>query len=413
MVEDSPLFGGVFRKQLARMLDAVIDLAVSMAEAGDMVAQGRDQYDAAILDFNLPDAPNGEIVPFMVKKNIPVIVFTGHVTDEVRQFVWKYKVVDYVIKSNASALDYLASLLIRLYKNRDVRVVVADDSAFFRKVIVDLLKVHQLQVLTAGNGREALILVQNNPAIKMVITDYNMPEMDGMELTQKLRQKFSRNKLAIIGISSEGDAVMAARFIKNGANDFIIKQSFLPEEFYCRVNQNLDALDYVHEIQEAAIRDYLTGLYNRRYFFRAGKQFIDAAQRENQSVACAMLDIDCFKKVNDTYGHHAGDLVLQEVSKIMTQQLCDSCLLARMGGEEFCILFPVEDKQVGEQFFTSLCETIASTTIDIGGEHKPLCVTVSIGVVIAVSGVLDELVRDADLNLYEAKEQGRNRVIFS
>lgn len=413
MVEDSPFFGGIFRTQLEQLLNATIDLAVSMADAQTLLETSGSNYDAAILDYCLPDAPDGEIVPFIVAKSIPTIVFTASVDDNVRHFVWKHKVVDYVIKTNSSALDYMASLLTRLYNNRDVTMLVVDDSAFFRKVIADLLKVHQLNVLTAENGEEALAMVVENPAIKMVITDYNMPIMDGVDLTGQLRQKFSRDKLAIIGVSAEGDAVMAARFIKSGANDFIIKQSFLPEEFYCRVNQNLDALEHVFEIKEAAIRDHLTGLYNRRYFFDVGSRVLATAQQEQRPISCGMIDIDKFKTVNDTYGHHVGDIVLTKIATVMAEQLGELGILARLGGEEFCVLLADMDKETSHQFFVGLCETVAQTAIDIGGEHVPLNETVSIGVHAGIIGSLDEIIREADQNLYEAKETGRNRVVIS
>ncbi len=411
MVEDSVFFGGVFRQQLARMLDATIDLAICLDEARQIIERDDTRYDAAILDFNLPDASNGEVVPFVVASKIPAIVFTGNVTDDVRAFVWKHHVVDYVIKTNASALDYLASLLKRLHKNIKVKILVVDDSSFFRKVLSDLLEVHQLQVVSAKDGKEALGIAQSDPSIKMVITDYNMPNMDGIELTENLRKEFPRDKLAIIGVSSEGDAVMAARFIKSGANDFIIKQSFLPEEFYCRVNQNLDALDHVFEIQEAAIRDYLTGLYNRRYFFEAGQRLLDTAQQKNLAVSCGMLDIDYFKKVNDSYGHDVGDIVLQKVSELMTTQLDGQGVLARIGGEEFCILLADPEQQDTKRVFLNLCETIASTPVDVGPGYDRLKVTISIGVITATSGTLDELVQQADHHLYIAKKAGRNRVV--
>ncbi len=94
MVEDSPFFGGVFRKQLEQLIGASIDLAISLDDAQHLLSQKSSVYDAAILDFNLPDGPHGEIVPLVISYNIPSIVFTSNVTDEVRKFVWKQKVVD-------------------------------------------------------------------------------------------------------------------------------------------------------------------------------------------------------------------------------------------------------------------------------------------------------------------------------
>ena len=130
---------------------------------------------------------------------------------------------------------------------------------------------------------------------------------------------------------------MSARFIKVGANDFITKP-FQPEEFYCRVTQNIDLIEKTQALVDAATKDFLTGLYNRRFFFEKGVGKLERARRERKSVALAMLDIDHFKSVNDTYGHDVGDEVLQVVSKTLQDSARADDLVARLGGEEFCVL---------------------------------------------------------------------------
>jgi PleD family two-component response regulator len=124
-----------------------------------------------------------------------------------------------------------------------------DDSRVFRNRISSLLEVHQYSVLPAGDGAEALKILGENPDIALVITDYEMPKMDGFDLTQKIREKRDKNEVAIIGISAQGDHGLSARFLKNGANDFICKP-FLTEEFYCRVTQNVETIEHLRRLKQ-------------------------------------------------------------------------------------------------------------------------------------------------------------------
>jgi PleD family two-component response regulator len=121
-------------------------------------------------------------------------------------------------------------------------------------------------VLEAENGEEALNIIDEHKDIRLVITDFNMPKMDGFELTKKLRQLYTKQDMAIIGMSTYGNNLLSARFLKIGGSDFLNKP-FLEEEFFCRINQNMDLLEYIKNLRFVATRDFLTGLYNRRHFF--------------------------------------------------------------------------------------------------------------------------------------------------
>lgn len=238
-----------------------------------------------------------------------------------------------------------------------------------------------------------------------------MPAMNGLQLTQAIRRTHSRDDLAIIGISAQGDQIMAANFIKYGANDFLIKQIFLTEEFYCRVNQCLDIISNIQQIKDAAIKDYLTGLYNRRYFFDFGAKLFAAAVRQKFTLACGMIDLDFFKKVNDTYGHDAGDRTLRHVGTLLSQRMRDTDLLARLGGEEFCILAVAVSPAKVEQLFEDIRRLLAETPVDLGG-GKSISITASIGVATGGGAYsLEEMVRSADQQLYAAKNNGRNQVM--
>jgi len=202
----------------------------------------------AVLDYQLEDAPNGEIIKSVVSKGIPSLLCIDKISPETRKQLWSGKVTDYILTNDPNGTDYITHALKRFELNKKTLILIVDDSAFFRKMISELLYVHQFRVLTATTGEDALTIFEQHPDIKLMITDYEMPGINGDELCGIVRKTLSKKQLAIIGISSAEDPQMAASFIKRGANDFIIKQSFLIEEFYSRVNQNMDL---IHLLQES------------------------------------------------------------------------------------------------------------------------------------------------------------------
>lgn len=409
VIEDSLFFQVVVKKKFATQTRYEPLYANSLAQA-EKLLEGEHGFFAAIIDFNLPDAPNGEAIAAVIAKEIPAIVFTGLISEEVRDLIWSHKVVDYFLKTDRASLDNIISLLDRLQRNRTTKVILADDSKFFRSHLARLLRVHLFPVLEAGDGVEALALLALNPEVRLVITDFNMPRMDGFALVQELRKDHHRDDLAIIGVSAEGHNITSARFIKNGANDFIIKQSFLTEEFYVRVNQCLDTINHIQAVREAAIKDFLTGLHNRRHFFAEGVKLFAAAQAQGQMISCAMLDIDYFKKVNDFYGHEGGDLALQTVANILRACTESRALLARFGGEEFALL-RIEPEE-GES--RALCERIRSTVAESGirlADGRTIALTISIGLYLGPAvNDLDWTLNQADGFLYHAKKSGRNQI---
>ncbi len=411
IVEDTSFFGLMIKDRLnaETTFDAV--WVRTMSEAVNLLDEADTTFFAAILDFNLPDAPHGEIIDEVVGRHIPVIVFTSDLSEEVRETVWSKSVADYALKDDSQSLDYIISMLNRIRKNTDIKVLVAEDSMFFRKILTDLLRIHRYNVLNARNGIEALDVLEKHPDIKLVITDFNMPEMDGFTLTRKIREMYNKNELAIIGISSEGKNILAARFIKNGANDFIIKQSFLTEEFYSRVTQNIESLEHIQMVKDASVKDFLTGLNNRRYFFDAGRKLFANAVRDHLTLICGMIDIDNFKRVNDTYGHETGDLAICHVSSILKSRIRETDIVARLGGEEFCILAVNMGIGNADKIFEGLRRKVEESPIDIGAGQN-INVTVSMGVATELADSLDDMVSQADKLMYEAKNSGRNRVVM-
>ena len=278
-----------------------------------------------------------------------------------------------------------------------------------------MLQRHNLTVLQAANGKEALEIVDKankseDTKISQVITDYAMPEMDGYELIMKLRKKWNKNVMGIIGFSAIDDRSLSAKFLKLGADDFIQKP-FIYEEYITRVSQNLNNLEQINKLHIAATRDYLTQMYNRRYFFQKAEPIFEAHLKKNTPLIIAMIDIDHFKKVNDIHGHAAGDEVLVEVAKILKKETRSGDIIARFGGEEFCMISEGLTNEVIGNYLNHI--RVKLNQLRFKSHISEFEITVSIGATCLISDTLDDMIVEADDCLYKAKESGRNRVIIT
>lgn len=409
LVEDNKTLAKLLAKKMENSIGVSVDVAYSMQEAQAFILGGRN-YFLALLDLNLPDAPDGEIVDYVLSKDILVIVLTGNIDEKTKQTFINKDIVDYVYKSNMNDVNYIFTTIDRLYKNRNFKVMIVDDAMMVRNEAKKMLESQQFgKVFAAAHGEEALGYFEDHPDIKLVLTDYNMPVIDGLELTMKLREKYTKNELGIIAITgSTEEEQLASTFLKTGANDFVTKP-FKKEELICRVNALVEALENIEIIGNMANTDFMTGAYNRRYFFDAAQKYLKDALYNNEMYAVAMLDIDFFKKVNDTYGHDAGDLVIKKLAKFLKDETKGADVVARFGGEEFCVLLKNVSKEDAVTKFVHLRSKIASSSLLY--KDQQIKFTVSIGITFGQDDVeLAELLEEADDALYNAKENGRNRV---
>ena len=407
VVEDAKFFSNLVCRAIAARMEADVVPVASLAETQAAVGAGGVPFTLALVDLVLPDAREGDAVEWLLAQSVPCIVFTALFSEEMREKLLARSVIDYVVKDTPSSLDYLMGLVERLHRNRATKVLVVEDSRTARKFTADLLRGYQFQVLEAADGKEGLVVLHDNPDVRMVITDYNMPEMDGVTMVRQMRKTHPQDRMAIIGLSTSTDSSLSARFIKYGANDFIIKP-YQREEFFCRIMQNLRVLDMVERLTDMATKDALTGIHNRRHFFEAGTALFDRTGREGQSLTAAMLDVDFFKKVNDTHGHDGGDVVLKRVAALVRGFCPTRHLVARFGGEEFAILaFGLEAEEVA-LYFENLRAALQAEEIVHAGKTIP--VTASFGVCHGRRTNLDAMLKAADEMLYRAKQNGRNRV---
>lgn len=406
IVEDSHMVAQGLSRWIQRELGLFCDLAGSFAEAREQAERRGNEYLAVLIDLVLPDAPEGQAVDHFLPMGLPVIVVTGTYDDRTRRHFMSRGVADYVVKRRLEEMGHLLRVLKRLMKNHEVTVLVVDDSrqarTFFRRV----LTTHRLKVLEAENGKQALDTIRAHPEVRLVVTDYHMPELDGFGLVQAIRKLHTEDRLSVIALSSDSAPEVAPRFLKLGANDFLPKPCSA-EEFLWRVTMNLDLIELMDTMREHATRDPLTGLFNRRHFFEAGARLM-AEHGDTPHLAALMLDIDHFKRVNDTYGHHAGDMVIRDLATTIERRLAPLGITARFGGEEFCALLVRPGEPDTLTAVDNLRAEIESRHVAVEGMR--VTYNVSIGLTFAHKHSIEDMLNTADALLYKAKNNGRNQV---
>ena len=409
VVDDSKTILKLVELEIAKYDNINAYYAENYKSAMRLIREHKGEFHAALLDLNLPDAPDGEVVKLVNANKIPAVILSATFNESLKNSVMKKDIVDFVLKDDPSSIKFAMKAIQRTIKNYDTHILVVDDSKTYRHALRDTLHRIHLNVLEAENGMEALAILEKNPFISLVITDYEMPIMNGLDLTFKIREKYKKDQLSIIAISSVNQQEIITKFLRFGVNDFILKP-FTHNEVVTRINANLELLDLFSQIKEMANRDYLTGMFNRRYFFDSASSIFFKNKRKQESIGVAMIDIDKFKAINDLYGHDAGDDALKEVPNIFTNNLRDSDLVARFGGEEFCILFEDINKKNLLLVLEKLRKSFEENSIITA--NITLSYTVSIGVYFGLKESLNEMLKLADEALYEAKASGRNRVIL-
>lgn len=379
--------------------------ASSYKEALKHILNNTVPIHVAILDRNFPDTSDGAVIDSALSKQIPTIVLSGNYDS---QDMIKKDIIDYIKKEGKVSISTAVKTAKRILKNYETSVLIVDDSVTQLEILKQILLKLKLNVLTAQNGLEALNIIENNrDKIPLILTDYNMSKMDGMQLVFKLRENYEKDELGIIVLSASDSLDIPIQFLKIGANDYITKP-YNEIEVITRVNSNLGILELFQATKDLANKDFLTNLYNRRFFFETGNKTFEKAKNKNKNIAVVMCDIDKFKSINDTYGHDVGDIAICEVARILNMNLRSTDLLARFGGEEFCILLENISFEEVQVLFEKIRAKFESNTLEVTNHH--LTFTISIGVCYGLKSNLEAMIKTADEGLYFCKNNGRNQV---
>jgi diguanylate cyclase (GGDEF)-like protein len=407
IVEDSEVVTKVLRHVVQATASFHAVYAASLAQAEAVYAEHQGDFFAALVDLNLPDAPDGEVVDFTLKHKIPTVVLTGSYDEQRRETLFAKGIVDYVTKEGRYAYQNAVQMLHRLEKNQQVKVLVVDDSDMSRRHVVNLLRRHLFQIVEAADGVDAIKVLLENPDVKLLITDYNMPRMDGFELVRNLRYKYDKTGLVMIGISGESSEALSAKFIKHGANDFL-RKPFQPEEFYCRVLHNVESLELMEQVAYAAQRDQLTGLYHRHHFFNLARDLYRTTSARGTALAAAILNVDGLGYINEKYGSEWGDHALGCIAQHLEKML-QKFLLCRADGDDFYVLLSGLDNEKAVALIGEVRRLIAAEAIML--DNEPVYLSLSAGVTSQRGQSIDEQLAHAKRLLQLAKEAGGNMTV--
>ncbi len=408
LIEDSVAVANLVVTRLQEVSSAKICCCSSLSQAREAIKVERFAF--AVAGLNLPDAKGDEILSVLEEAGIATIVYTAKHDPDAESRYAEMQLLDYCVKDDSGALNRVVQTANRVLGNAHIKVLVVDDQRSARMSLVEVLARHNFDVCEARSGSEALSILEAEPDTHLLITDYNMPDMDGYQLVRAIRQNPTHTALRIIGVTSSSDRRVSAQFLKAGANDFMYRP-LLPEEFQCRIDSNVDTIKLVSRLRHHAERDQLTNLPNRRYFFEAVSKLMCEDQAKGLQSAVALLDIDFFKKVNDTYGHEAGDETLRAIARSLKTALGRTPhMAARLGGEEFAVYLRGLEGQGAHDFCEAIRSSIEDTRIELRN-GKIIAVTTSVGLVdIHANEPVDNQLHAADQLLYMAKAGGRNRV---
>ena len=313
----------------------------------------------------------------------------------------------------------------------DRRVLVVDDDLAMLKLLSKYLTAGGYEVFTASSGKDALAILHRE-APPIVLSDWNMPEMDGIELCRAIRAIEGMSLIYIIILTAQSNKECVVEALEAGANDFLNKP-FHHQELIARLNAgmrviqleagllrerrelrkiNAELATLNQKLEQMATTDELTSLANRREAMKQLQSRWKLAIRYDQPFSCIMLDVDHFKKFNDTYGHDVGDLVLKRTVTALQSVLREGDIAARIGGEEFLVLCSDVDSPIAIQIAERYRAAIAASRVKT--DKLDLQVTISLGVASRSQHTTsyEQLLKNADEALYWAKESGRNKVVL-
>lgn len=265
-----------------------------------------------------------------------------------------------------------------------MQILVADDERSLRLILSKALKKWGYEIVEAENGAEAVSVLNGQNPPKIVILDWMMPEMSGIEVIRSIRKKEADVPFYIIMLTSKSEKSDIIEGLNEGADDYLAKPFDLGE-LRARINAgkrivelHKELVDSKKKLEYQLEHDVLTGLYSRRFIMEKLNREIARSQRTGSSFAVAICDIDHFKKINDSYGHQAGDIVLREFGKILEGNIREYDSVGRIGGEEFLIIAPLNKDEAESAMFERIRSKVEK--IRIRTESEEVSLTVSIGV---------------------------------
>ncbi len=293
---------------------------------------------------------------------------------------------------------------------------VEDWSDDFVRIEAILKDYSQITLSRATSIKETMKLVEKT-RFDLVLLDHVLPDGNSLDLLKALDTK--GQDIPVVVITGQGDEMIASSVIQAGAYDYLPKERVSAKSLSRSIHNALEKFHLKEEIKvaqkrmaEMAMKDELTGLYNRRNFMEALDREISRASRHRFELVLCMIDVDGFKRINDTYGHLAGDKVLSGVGRMLKECVRQSDLICRYGGEEFAVIFPDTPPKMAWNVCERFREMVSQRQFE--NNSSPIIMTVSIGFASFNHSEPEtpvDLISKADKALYRAKEAGKNRVV--
>jgi two-component system chemotaxis response regulator CheY len=296
-----------------------------------------------------------------------------------------------------------------------MRVLIAEDEVVSRRILEAFLLRLGYEVVSVSSGKDALGVLRDPQAPNLVISDWMMPEMDGLELCHRTREIQTTGYIYFIMLTSRMEKKDIIKGLEAGADDYLTKP-FDQEELICRLKIGERIVNLERRILELANMDSLTRVLNRRAFMERFQIEIQRCNRACVPISLILADIDHFKRVNDQYGHQAGDMVLQKFAEQLSASSRPYDFVARYGGEEFVVCLPGIDCQQAGSVAERMRRLVEASSLTVPASTDGFSISASFGVAslhIGSEECPEPLIGRADCAMYQAKHEGRNRVCLA
>ena len=301
-----------------------------------------------------------------------------------------------------------------------MKILIAEDEAVSRRLLERMLFRAGYEVVSTADGSTAASMLTDAEGPRLALLDWMMPGTDGPAVCRQVRRQREQPYVYMLLLTSKESKDDVIAGLESGADDYLTKP-FHAEELKARLRTGQRILNLEDRLVEAreqmrfkATHDALTGLWNHGMILDVLQREVSRGQREGNSVAILMCDLDHFKRINDSYGHQVGDELLQETARRLSNSVRPYDAVGRYGGEEFLVLMPGCDgaraRERAEEIRVSVGECPAMTA------RGPVAFTLSVGALASGDwgrASAERLLKEADAALYRAKEAGRNRVVFA
>jgi len=299
-------------------------------------------------------------------------------------------------------------------KNKNILIV--DDIKTNIDVLVDLLD-DMYDIVVALDGKQAIEIVKRDK-IDIILLDIMMPDMDGYEVCKILKSDVDTESIPVIFITAKTDEDSIEKAYDIGGVDYVTKP-FKPKELLAKLKREIKIQTLIDDLKSSQEElkllvsiDPMTELFNRRYFSKTSEHILELAKRENKNLSVVMIDIDNFKNINDTYGHIAGDRVLESVAKNIQDIIRAEDTFSRISGDEFSIIIENITDQNYIDIFSKKLLKAASTSVEFNGDSISVSCSIGISSFPDNADTKEELIHLADTAMYRAKKSGKSNYFY-